>query len=211
MTEASDLDALIVKHIGDLEAARRRIDEVVDPRLLREVSVIMENWAAGLGWVHKFEDDEQSISVAPEDWIKRDKDGKINWWFPWFELSSIDADGDLVSASHLAEFLALEDSSTCKALSFCQDVLGKKVWRNLLKKTAKEMQALRDLGFEVDDREGLVNFPVRLDLEVLKTSFEENDFEEALAPVSAALDRVRQAMPHFQLLALAAERLRNEG
>lgn len=205
MTEANTLDALIVKHIADLEAARRRLEEKVDPRLLQEASDSMKNRADALGWVHEFLSKEDGqISVAPEQWIKRKENGEIDTWLAWFELSNVDAGGELVQFSHLAEFLELEGGSNRKALSFFQDVLKRKEWRALLSKRADEVKALRELGFDVDEREGSITLPVRLDSAALHRGFQKDDLDEALAPVGVALDRAVKAMPHFQALAKAA-------
>jgi hypothetical protein len=46
--------------------------------------------------------------------------------------------------------------------------------------------------------------PVRLDSAVLQRGFEEDDLDEALAPVGVALALAVKAMPHFQVLAKAA-------
>jgi hypothetical protein len=203
MTEANMLDALIVRHIADLEAAKRRIEEEVDPRLLREASLLMERRTDSLGWVHEFRPDLGSISVAPEKWIIRNESGNDHVWLAWFEFVSSDADGELVQAWHLAEFLGLEGSSTRKALSFYQNVLKRREWKAILIKNSNAVKALRELGFNIDERDGSINIPVRLDSATLQRGFEENDLDNALKPVREALDLAIRAMPHFDVLAKA--------
>ena len=67
-------------------------------------------------------------------------------------------------STHLTfqDFLHLENSATCRALSFKQDVLGKTVWRGLLREYTSAVGALRALGFTVDERKGAVYLRVQL-------------------------------------------------
>lgn len=207
MDEATTLDALIVKHIGDLEAARRRIGEKIDPRLTEESSLMMRKRADKLGWVHKVFDSDSNdskICVAPEEWIRRDQGGGVATWLLYFQLSSSSADGELAAYSELAEFLGLDNGSTRKALSFFCDALKPKELRLLLSNNADTVQALRGLGFEVDERKLTILLPVRLDSSALQQGFQNDDLGDALAPVGAAIDLAVQALPHFQVLAKAA-------
>ena len=201
MTEANTLDALIVKHIADLEAAKRRIDENIDPRILQETSKSMKNWADQLGWVHEFfSKKDGQIQVASEEWIKR-KNGEIDTWPVGFSLATVGAGGGLAPHSHLAEFLELEGASNRKALFFFQNVLKPREWRALLNKRADVVRALSDLGFEVDVKEGSITLPVKLDSAALQRGFEEDNLDEALAPVAVALELASKAMPYFKNLA----------
>ena len=205
MSDAITLDVLIVQHIGDLEAAQRRIVEKIDPRLLKEASAMMKKWADQLGWVHElFDGNDPKICVAPEEWIKRSPGGKVGTWLVYFQLSSLDADGELTPHSHLAEFLELEGGSRRKALSVFSDVLKPKEWRAVLSNSVSEVQSLRHLGFDVDERKGTISFPVQLHSSALQQGFGVDDLDDALAPIGAALDLAAQARPHLQVLASAA-------
>jgi hypothetical protein len=205
ITDANTLDVLIVKHIGDLEAAQRRIVEEIDPRLRKEASAMMKKRADELGWVHElFDGDDPKICVAPEEWIKRSQGGKVGTWLVYFQLSSLDADGELTPHSQLAEFLDLEGGSRRKALSIFSDVLKPKEWRAVLTDSASAVQSLRDLGFDVDERRGSISLPVRLNSPALQQGFQVDDLNDALAPIGAALDLAVQARPHLQSLASAA-------
>jgi hypothetical protein len=204
MTEANTLDALIVKHIADLEAAKRRIDGDVDPRILQRASDLMKNWADTLGWVHKyFSETDGQIAVAPEEWIKRKENKDIETWKVGFSLMTVKTGDGFASFSHLAEFLGLEGVSSRKALIFFQNVLKTREWRMLLSKRVDEIKALRDLGFDVDEREGSIKLSVRLDSSALQRGFEEDDLDQALAPIREALELARKAMLHFEALAKA--------
>jgi hypothetical protein len=154
--------------------------------------------------VHKVWNDVRgSICVGPEEWIKRSQGGKDDTWLVQLQFSTLDADGESAHQWHLSDFLELEGGSTRKALSFWQNVLKPREWRAVLNNNVGAVQALRDLGFDVDEREGTIVRPVRLDSLALQKGFEDDDLDEALAPVGAALDLAVQALPHFQVLASA--------
>ena len=70
---ASELDALIVDHIVDIEAAQRRITDVIDPLLLKEAATIIESKMERLGWACEIDDYNTIVTIAPEEWVKRDE------------------------------------------------------------------------------------------------------------------------------------------
>jgi hypothetical protein len=197
MAADNELDALIVEHIADLEEAHRRIENVIDPRLLDEASSVLKKKADANGWVHEL-DRNNVISVAPEKWIERGANGGIEHWFSWFALLSEDTADDLEHDSHLADFLALEGGSTRKVLAFKQNPLAKRKWRALLESQTEALEDLRIVGFEVDEREGTIEWPVRLDPAKLQQGFREDDLDAALAPVEVAIDKAIEALPPFR-------------
>jgi hypothetical protein len=188
-----------------LEAAQRRINDKIDPALLKESMAIIKKRADEVGWVYKvYDNDLGIILVAPEEWIKRSQGGKGPIFLAYLQLSSLAADGEFDHKWHLTDFLGLEGGATRKAISFWQEVLKPKEWRAVLFNNIATVQALRDLGFTVDEKKGTITLPVRLDSTTLQRGFEDDDLGAALAPVGAAFDLAVQALPHFQILASAA-------
>jgi hypothetical protein len=198
----NELDALIVKHIVDIEGAQRRLTGVLDQTLLREANAAIARRADKISWFHEFDANTETLLIGPEQFIQRDGTGGVTWQ-PWLELGPIDADGELLHVSHLAEFLDLPGGSTRKGLSFRQDALGKTKWRALLRESAEAIEGLRALGFEVNERQGTISLPLSFDAVLLQKGLLEDDLEPVMSPIETAFDKAVEALPYFQLLATA--------
>ena len=108
--EEPNIDALIVRHIDDLEAAMVRIEEEIDPKLN------LAAWDAlkrSLGEAYHFGDDDDPNQAwfAPSDWL--DVAGDAD---PWFRLNAKDGSK---RESWLACYAAPRTESEAISIQFC--------------------------------------------------------------------------------------------
>ena len=85
MTDASELSALVVEHIGDIEAAIRHATDVVDVRLWEEVAAIADTRTEQWGWIGELDpQDAKEFFLGPSSWKRAEADSRGYEWDAWF-------------------------------------------------------------------------------------------------------------------------------
>lgn len=184
MTENDQLNALLVRNIGDIEAAVRHTADVVDKRLWEEaadqVGDILDE-----AWFTKLNVDETEVLFAKLSWLDPEKPDQPNAKI-WLD-ERLETESDF---TWLAEFLAAGPKSGKVALFFDQNLITKAQWKKHLKERLDVIGKLNDNGFIYDGSDGALFLPVVLNRETLAKAFEKDDFTEALTPLSDALRAV---------------------
>lgn len=206
MNANAQLDALIVRNIGDVEAAHSRAIDEIDQRIWNEMSATVELAVqAKDGWLGHFSvadiHVDADVNFYASEW--RDNANKVRFWFQLEEITGPDGEAP---ASWVAKAVGDNQQGAFLGLVFDQDVFEGRT-RPLLK-VMKENHKLREnlanLGFgEKDNR---IYLPVKLDQEILAQAFAEDIFDEALAPLSKAITKIVDSRTFFdQLVACMRE------
>jgi hypothetical protein len=197
------LGALLVEHAGDIEAAVTYITDVIDPQLWQAAADVLKSETPTLGKGNFDPDGDDDLWVMPSDWATDPSQGMDYEEDAWFNFSVKDTDQD-EDVTSLASFLGTGVHGNGTALVFRQEMLKGRKWKGVLAGQDNALQAIRDAGFIVEQREGRIELPVTLDRGVLARALNDEDPAAAFGPLRDALTSAIAAKPHFDELVAAA-------
>jgi hypothetical protein len=203
MSDGDTAETLVVRHLADIESAMRYLEDVLEPKFWAAVASHMEDWASARDWAGEFDpDSDEYLWMAARTW--RTADGGDGDYDFWFNLEPIWGEADEEDTSNLSSFIGASARGNRRALVLKRVGPKKRVWQTLLGNSQELLQQLREVGFETDTRAGIISYPVELDGAVLGQALADDDFHEALEPLTTALATVEQALPLFERLIAAA-------
>jgi hypothetical protein len=210
-----DLDALIIRNLGDLDAASCHLMHKIQPRVEKAIDKFAENWASKHKWKGEFDFSEEGVWIAPPDWQTEEKDWLGTFWL---DVGPNDSWDDKPG----------EDSFWLTRL--CQKgrgVLGfrwyreggipttEAKWKKFVREsgntdtpTGKKgfVYEIGAKGFACEDS-GLFFTDFKIDADKLITAMQDDDFETALEPMQDALDRLAKAKPEFDKMFVPAKKM----
>ena len=199
------LDALIVHHIGDLDAASKRLEYVIQPMVAEKINDTVEKWLVAQGWSGKSKwFPEGEVLMTPPQWRGAGAAASTDDDLAFFHLYAAYGDGFAKEKG----FDYFWSTRLCKqgegALGFRFErgkglEIKKKLWKHLSAEHANKGSA-RALGFDYEEGDGTFFKPLVIDKEALAKAIEEDDFDEALTPLIDALNALREAVSVFQPL-----------
>jgi hypothetical protein len=207
----SKTEALIIRHIADLDVAARLMEEKIEPMLRKTVERIVQEWAESKQWSAKCDQDGEWDGSAyplvwPTDWELRIKGSKETSQTATFKFGEMYAKQDAIgSYSYWTSMLCGVGGSVmiwweCDRAEYGYRKTG---WKTLL---APHVQKLQQAGFSYSEEEARFGVTIRLTPEELARAVEEGAPEEALAsPVKSALDLCLKAKPLFDKILAAAK------
>lgn len=207
MTDQTELDALVVRHIGDIEGAMKHAIEQVGPRLWDETADALNETIDTAVWTVAANPGEEEIWFADRAWMAPDSDPsdpEANVWFAVEERLGGGGDGE---HSWLATFLAVGPNGAGMALALRQDILSASAWKKLLKANHEMVDAIVIDRLMYDSAKSLFYVPFRIDGEKLATAFEEEDFQKAFEPLVEAARVAVASAPRLAPLLNAARAL----
>ena len=182
------LSALVIRNIGDLEAAMSHATEVIDDRLHEESMAILERSLAKADWHCAFGEGFTDDWFAPKEWMIAEDDADL-----WFRLTARDTES---TSSWLAMFVG-EAPEEARMSILLQSNAKKKAIKQIL--ADPEIQtALRESGLR--NNGAAVWLPIEINAELLAAGFENDDLDDALAPIAVAAEMVSKARPGLDLL-----------
>lgn len=193
MSETANLSALVIRNIGDLTAAIKHASEVIEPRMWQEMGGVLQRTLPADTWYVNVTDEE--LWFADRQWPQPDLTLPATNY--WLQLAERTQPGGESETSWLATFTGSGPSGAYLSLVFGQDLLGPGAWKKLLTTGGDYIAALEASGFRRDPGNGQLYMPVPIDNDALARAFEEDDFDQALAPldhVIAAVSRSRGAL-----------------
>jgi hypothetical protein len=197
MADTSELDALIVRNIGDVEAALLRAREIGD----EVVESIGEAVRSGLdeGWEVAVDvDDETPIRFARRAWIDGETSALSGSYH--FSLSDKNGPGGETDQTWLCTLLGNGPAGSSAVFYFWSNSFSaKRRWKKLADDQSKLVDQLLDAGFRQDEKQWLY-VPIAMNAEALAKAFEEGDLSAAMTPVIAALEVIEATAPSIEAL-----------
>ena len=191
-----ELSGLVVRNIGDLEAAVVHAREL-DQRLFTAIGEGVKEQLADTDFHAHAIGDEEYVWFAPRSWLKNTtKDVEADYWF---ELLELPGPGDKFEETWIAQFANVGPHSAETGIWFCGSALKARRWKSLLARGDAIVARLMDAGFR-QDPDQRIYFPLRLDLEELAKGFEDDDLTAALRPLRDAVATIMKCIDDFEAL-----------
>jgi hypothetical protein len=180
--DASQLDSMIVRNLGDLDAAAHRILQI-ERRIWRDLGDLVEAWATRAGWKWYAEVDE--VWVAPGEWLV---DGEAQAWFS-FQWGPNDEGEGLPGEPFfdLCRLSGVAGGRLCLWLDF--KGIGARAWKQSMSLLVADVG---ELGLTLTDKlNAFIDCtPTTV---TLADGLLDDDLTTALAPVGRALDLAASA------------------
>lgn len=195
--------AVIVRHIEELEAAMRYARGQMTRALEIAFSDLLREKTQTLGWSGEIPPDLDEIWFAPNEW--RSIDGTQDRYDLFVEFAdALCLDGE-ETETWIGSFCGFAGSGVRFRLR--TNVLGNRLWKAMLRSEHALVDKLIDAGFHCDAKTGEVEVLMTFEREVLAEAFAEDEFQDALMPVSWAIERIAKARPLLdQLVSLIRKR-----
>jgi hypothetical protein len=179
MSEDAALAALLVRNIGDIEAAINTAENILDKRLLDEIKQAAEI-SSNQAWEVKF-DEGEVVRLTRQDWLAGEGE---DIWLQFDELAGANGESDW---TWIAEATASGPNGATFGLFLRQELITPPRFNRLLNNNSELTALLRKAGFERDASGKQLFIRITIDREALAQAFEKDDFDAALKPVQAAV------------------------
>ncbi|MCV0386102.1 MAG: hypothetical protein K5821_06675 [Nitrobacter sp.] len=185
----NNLDALIAKNIGNLEASIRRIEEEIDPRINAAAWDALKSALKNEDFFFEDGDDPDESWFAPRSWIiNEDSD-------PWFELSA--RDGSQLD-TWLACYCEPRNEREAIGIQWYYNNLYVRDYKAILETHKDDLKNIEAAGFRRDGND--IYLPIEFDQNAIAKGFAEGDLRDAMAPISRAVAALGEIMQSFQNL-----------
>lgn len=202
--EVPELHAVIVESLSELEDSYRELN-ALEVAVFSAIDDLARTWAGANGWFGTFDyHDSGNLRLAPAAW-KVDGEGGPQAK-AWFHLDH--ADGEPSSDDPAGD--AWDLTRLCQARS---NILCFQVWPEwkvvglklpAWKRAARaEAAALQEADFSIGGS-GTVYRQLKLDASLLAQAMRDQNIEDALGPVEAALEQMKAAVPAVESVIAAA-------
>lgn len=198
MKDQSELSALVVRNITDIEAAMNHATEVVGPRLWRSASASLSE-ACPDSWLDLSDSADEDVSFAEREWLIPGADPvEADFWIGLDQRFTHGGDED---NSWLATFTGSGPNESTLAFYVDQSIVKASTFKKLLKANVDLLARLNDAGFEFDeDDDRRLCLPVKINQELLAKGFEDGDLAEAMQPISQAVAKAIAAAEELNQL-----------
>jgi hypothetical protein len=193
------IDALIVRNVLDVERAYDRLNNNIQPKVGKEIDNIIESWASENDWWYsELSFDGDFPEVAPASWRISDAESSEDKFIARFNANTNDVGAKDGSWSWLTQLCGLGSAPygfrwVC---DFAELGTNKSGWKKFLGRI-NAPAAVKGFGFEYQDKSGAFFLPFIIDKEALAKAIEENNIEDALEPVRAALKTILDSWSVF--------------
>lgn len=202
MTDQPELDALIVRNIGDIGAAANRAKLTLDPRLWTEAGAVLKGVAAANGWLGHADGDAEEAWLSHEDWLTTEDDSEDP---PFYLTMNERAEpGAPAEWTWLASFTGAWPNRGSMGLFVADDRLKPGAWKRQLRSAEDIVGDLVERGFRYDGSTGDLYVPFLVEADLLAMAFEDDAFDVALRPLADAVSMACDAQAELtRLWALA--------
>lgn len=174
-----ELGALIIRNIGDIEAALNHVHDHIDEKLLEAINLTTSSSLSDEGWyVEPIENLKGTGWFAPATWcteIEGERDSKL--WFQVRAYPSFEAE------TWLATITGNTPDGECLAITVEQNLYVRD-WKPIIA-DAEISNALRQLGFMIDGNR--VYLPLKVNADSLADAFVEDSLAEGFGDLSRVL------------------------
>lgn len=200
MNKNGELNALIVRSIGDIESALVQA-YAIDRMLFQAVGEAIKQQLASVDWHVSRDEEERDIWFTRHAWLPSDTELP---GAPYrIDLDGVGGLNGGEDETWLAQFLQVGPNQAGAAFFLTGNGLKGRRATALYRSQSDTLDTLLAAGFQ---REGASIFlPLRLNAEQLAQAFENGDLDEAMQPVRDALAVIVEAQPHLDQLVKAAQ------
>jgi hypothetical protein len=193
----SSLDRLLIENIADLDAGVKQLWSI-ERRLGEALDQLKKDWCDKAGWIAGDGTwmDKDDVSFGMAKWAEPE-------WLVWFQLgyaAGLVQVGDYGEESFWITRLCAEgvrqESGAQMGFRFAQGPFGAHRWKKTLRRNQEILAGTR---FIFDDEPSFF-LPCRVDRLALAEAVEKNDFRDALRPVEAAMDYIKEHAGKFDAL-----------
>lgn len=203
MTDKRKAAALILENLNTFHLAVNLYENIIYERVWTQVYDVIKDFSAENDWTCKCDNLEECAWLAHKEWIYSDETELF-----WFEFGyKDDSEGGDYSCSDLADLCGLTEYEVGFHFVVGKRTLfgGAKKWNQLYARFQKQVgEAMTKLGFS-DLGGGEFFLPVVLDCHKLSAAWADDDFSDALEPVSVALQAVLKSSIAIAELAATAK------
>ena len=201
MIDTSELDAVIIRNLTEIEQGYDRIHDEIEKRLDQECGKIFEKIVKKHGWIYK------ATSLDDDFWISKSQwqleEGPADESDHYLTIA-IEANSNNPDVSWAQTFVGGQGAQLLLAVS--SDLFTTARWFRFLKdgeanKLVRKMVAASgsQLTFDPDNKHEPFAVPVRVNQEELARAFAgEIEFEEALMPLERALQETLELDKMFE-------------
>ncbi|MDF2603052.1 hypothetical protein [Sphingomonas sp.] len=197
MADTSELDALIVRNISDVEAALLRAFEIGD-EVIEEIGNVLRSMLGDAWEVIVDGKDDTPIRFARRGWLG----GNTPVLARSYHISLTGKEGPSgdTDQSWLMTLLGNGPKGSSAVFYLWSDKFyTKRRWKKLLDDKADRIKKLLDAGFRQDENQWLY-LPLLIDSEELANGLEVGDLSRAMAPVSEAISIIQAVVPEIEAL-----------
>jgi hypothetical protein len=201
MGDTSDLDALVARNIGDIEAALEHA-RALGHALIEEIGELMRA-ELGEGWLVDVDvnDDTAPLRLARREWGS-DETASAKGGYA-FTFNENPGPGDETDNTWLSALLNAGPAGASIRLYFWSDSFGaKRRWRRLIQGQEAVTERLLHADFKQDSDQWLY-LPLGLEAETLAQGYESGDLAVALKPAVDAARVIKSCLPAFDELIAA--------
>ncbi|AKI02675.1 hypothetical protein IMCC20628_03995 [Hoeflea sp. IMCC20628] len=192
MSSTEQLDKMLIEHLADLDDGARRLD-ILQDKIAEAIDDLVKEWTTAKGWKTGDETwkDDWGATVALPRWYTEEEN-----WLAWFALDF--ASGDDGESGEEKDYFWLTrlcgEGRGKMGFRFVQTEFGRAPWKKFLKEIADRFA---DTQFILDDVPSFF-LPLKVDKDLLAKGAAEEDFTEALQPITEALDYICKVSPRFE-------------
>lgn len=194
MADTSELDALIVRNIGDVEAALIRGREL-GHSLIEEMGALIErerpDWSVALNL-----DDDVPLKFGPRSWLNRGENSANCQ----FHLNEFAGPGGDEEETWLSGLMNVGPAGVSIALYFWSDTFNKKKrWKQLALDRQSVISDLLERGFRQDSDQWLY-LPLVLTPDDVALGFQTGDLDIALKPFGDIVSTIAASVPELETI-----------
>jgi hypothetical protein len=204
------MDALIVRHLYDLEAASQRLTKYIQIQVGSAIDEIIKEWAEEQRWSFDLNFEEDATWLANECWRIPELERSKNEFYARFATDINDAgekDGDWNSEFWLTQLCGFGPGAAGFRWSCNYSRIGahKGAWKRFLREN-EFPQTLTKLGLDYEETSGDFFIRFLINNETLATAIEGENIEDALDPVRDALSVIDKTWRDFDGLLQSAKK-----
>jgi len=200
MAELEELDALIIRNIGDIEAAIKRA-ATIENRLLSESADAMEAVRAAHDWDGGLDPEQKAaLWIAPKSWRLGQSSRAGRTHFAFFDFGVVDGPEGNNDAGGIASLLGVSPTASFWVVACTINYLSSRQAKSLYTENVKTFDDLLLLGFQYNSKEQFFSVNVLLDQEYVAKAVLSDDFSDAMKPLASALKQIEVAFPLFDHL-----------
>ncbi|NIJ43485.1 hypothetical protein FHS78_003800 [Parvibaculum indicum] len=198
----AQIDALIVRHLGDLDMAASYLANELEPRVASAMNSMAEKWAKKRRWRGQYSwsvGEDDYLWLAPQSWAVPDSDNDVYLSFCLWGEERDDFTGKKGHDYFWLTRLLRAGQGKLGFLVECETQYfgGKAQWKKFVR---TYVEKLRAEGFVFMEGSGGFFRPLVVDAETMAKAIEANAIEDALGPFVNALDDLKAAQPAFDEL-----------